>query len=593
MKTILSRRLDAYQMTVPVHGGYTVRFEGGRATVPDEVAEVLLAVTSGFYSIAGGGAATLGAGQSVLVIRDLGMGDVLMTTPLIRHLAGRGVLVDVQTSQRFVCLFDGNPHVRAVLSLEADAPDHAAYDAVLDLRQFVENAEAQQVHEHRVPGFARIADVELPEGDWALDYFLQPGEPEAVRAKIDASLPAGETETARLIAYVWGANSDTRSWGDAQHRAVLSALLAGGHRVVVLSETPQQLPLADPALYDATGRLALREAAAALAVADVVVTPDTGLFHVASALGRPVVTYFGAWPITERATHTTLSVLNAPQNCARMPCRAYHCFNREADGQPRCLSVSPEAVADAVRHRLSPGLSSGFSGAADAGPDPAGADHPPLTAEGRAAVFCTAAIDTDPARYQAWADYYTEFFAGDNVDLFLFNDGPAEYRITGNVTVVPVGETALGRTGGGPFPGWKRSMGRAVQQLSSGYQFIAHVESDLGITQGGKEAFLRALRAEGFRTGWCPRHGFPETALQVINSEAARAWYVRRYADTADNWGETFEGECFEHLVQRELSPVYILTGDRHEGDPPAFDPAWDYLAQCPLDAFRRLYPSQ
>ena len=94
-------------------------------------------------------------------------------------------------------------------------------------------------------------------------------------------------------------------------------------------------------------------------------------------------------------------------------------------------------------------------------------------------------------------------------------------------------------------------------------------------------------------TGWCPRHSFPETALQIINSEAARLWYIRRYADRADLWTETFDGECFEHLVERELSPVYILTGDRHEGDPPAFDPAWDYVAQCSLTEFQRLYREQ
>ncbi len=606
MKTILSRRQDAYEMVVPVRGGFRVRFESGRATMPSDVAEVLLAATAGFYSLAEVQAGEISPGQRILVIRDVGLGDVLMATPLIRHLAGRGGLVDVQTYQRFICLFDDNPHVQQVLSLEAGTPDHGEYAAVLDLRMFVENAENQQHYEHRVPGFARIADIDLPEEAWSIDYFARPAEQDAIQQKIDAHIPATPLP---LIAYVWGANSDTRTWSEAQHDRVLSALLAANFRVVVLSAVPEPLPLTHPNLCDATGKLSLRETAAALSVSDVVVTPDTGLFHLASALGKPIVTYFGAWPITERATHTMLSVLNAPQNCARMPCRSYQCFNREADGQPRCLSVPAEIVVGAVRHHLGEAGTAGHHLAAGATETITGVekrsqialceavDGKTMTAAlipGRAAVFCTAAIDTDPARYQAWADYYSAFFAGDDVDLFLFNDGPAEYNVTGNVTVVPVGETALGRIeAGGCFPGWKRSMGEALRRLGTEYAAIAHVESDMGITPGGKAAFLKALRTPGFFTGWCPRHRFPETALQVINSEAARDWYTRRYADRNDMWHETFDGECFEHLVQRELSPVYILTGNRHEGDPPAFDPSWDYLGQCKLDEFTRLYSAQ
>ena len=576
-------------MTVPVRGGYTVRFEAGRASIPNDVADVLVMLGGGFYTLPEAQAEGLATGQSVLVIRDLGMGDVLLATPLIRHLAQKGVLVDVQTSQRFVCLFDGNPHVRIAFSLETGQPDHAAYDAVLDLRMFVENAENQQHYQHRVPGFALAADIELSEGEYHLDYFPRRGEMEALVEKVNRKL----SDTGRpLIAYVWGAMSDTRSWGLAQHQAVLTALLAEDYQVIVLSAAPQPVPTENVQLFNATGRFSLREAASALLLSAVVVTPDTGLFHLASALDKPVVTYFGSWPITERATHTQLSVLNAPQNCARLPCRSSQCFNREADGQPRCLSVAPLIVVGAVKQQLGQcqkSLESDVGKTASAECDNAGV----RLSDCRAAVFCTAAIDTDPARYQAWADYYTAFFAGEDVDLFLFNDGPAQHQITGAAAVIPIGDSALGRTeAGGLFPGWKRSMGAALQHLAS-YPCLAHVESDLGLTSGGKAAFLKALRSPGFMTGWCPRHEFPETALQIFNDAFARAWYIHRYADRADLWTETFDGECFEHLLERELSPVYILTGDRHEGDPPAFDASWDYLAQCPLTEFQQLYTCQ
>lgn len=348
MKTVYSRRHDAYQMIVPTAGGYRINFAGGRATVPDDVAEAVVALGGGFYTQEA--ANVWEAGQQVLVIRDKNLGDVLMTTPLIRYLAERGVLVDVQTEERYTCFFDGNPHIRAVLSLEQDAPDHTTYDAVLDLRMLAENAEHHQEYEHRVAAFARSADVELPEGDWGLDYTLLSGEAEAIQERLEQQkLKPGD---APLIGYVWEASVAARSWGKTQHKHVLTALLAASWRVVVLCDTPQDLPVTDPALFNATGQLSLREAAAALSVSDVVITPDTGLFHIASALNKPVVTYFGAWPITERATHTALAVLNAPQKCARIPCRTLHCFNRERDGQPRCLSVPADSVVEAVKSQL-------------------------------------------------------------------------------------------------------------------------------------------------------------------------------------------------------------------------------------------------
>jgi heptosyltransferase-2 len=89
-----------------------------------------------------------------------------------------------------------------------------------------------------------------------------------------------------------------RSWPVARYAELAQALTAAGHRIWVLG-SPDDRPLAmkialagGPAVQDITG-LDLRQAILALAAADAVVANDSGLLHVAAALGAPAIGIFG------------------------------------------------------------------------------------------------------------------------------------------------------------------------------------------------------------------------------------------------------------------------------------------------------------
>ena len=350
MKTLRSK-LPHLTVAVPVHGGFQVTFADHRAAAPDDVADLLVALHPTFYQITGGGLPA--PGGSVLVTRDMGLGDVLLTTPLIRALATRhGLRVSVATLSRYVPLLDGNPHVAECFAIE-EGRDTGGYDAALDLRLYVENAEGQGDTSHRVDGFARAADVRLGDGERALDYFVTADE----RAEAEASLrgpangfpPAGGGP---LVGLVWRSSAANRNWPAPRSREVLAALLAAGMGVVVLDQEPQDLggSAGHPALLDATGRLSIRQVAAAMQVCDAVLCPDTGLFHLASALDVPVVTYFGPFPAAERATHRRLTVLDERRACGIFPCRRYTCLRRaEGTEMSACLDVPVARVVDAVR----------------------------------------------------------------------------------------------------------------------------------------------------------------------------------------------------------------------------------------------------
>jgi ADP-heptose:LPS heptosyltransferase len=140
-------------------------------------------------------------------------------------------------------------------------------------------------------------------------------------AELEIDPPPGEAPPPAAGATVIhpGAASAARRWPAARFAAVARAELAEG-RGVVVTGAPSEVPLArDVAararLADHTvlaGRTDLAELARAVAVAGRVVCGDTGVAHLATALGTPSVVLFGPvspaeWgPPAERTEHRAL-----------------------------------------------------------------------------------------------------------------------------------------------------------------------------------------------------------------------------------------------------------------------------------------------
>lgn len=342
MKTVRCIRNNVDVM-VPVRGGFRVKFNGDRVTLPDEVVNVLLGFSiPGFYEILLDNTdAVLKSGAPILIIRDMGLGDVLLTTPLIREMAKRGGVIDVATQERYRGIFDGNPHVRRTISLENDPLNSSEYAAVIDLRQFAERLDNNGYYMHRAQAFGEAVD--LPISSHSIDYSVFSDEREWATEEIKTACIDGP-----LVGYVWRASHDTRSWSAEKHAGVLAALIRAGLTVLVLDEHCLQMPFAHARLWDMTGRYTIRQTAAMLEQCSAVITPDTGIFHLASALGRPVVSYFSTFPIEHRATHAHLQMVGNARSCALWPCRKYTCLNRDENRMPHCLDAAEDDILSAV-----------------------------------------------------------------------------------------------------------------------------------------------------------------------------------------------------------------------------------------------------
>jgi len=101
-----------------------------------------------------------------------------------------------------------------------------------------------------------------------------------------------------IVALAPGATQKTRTW-PTEHHARLARELAKDGIVVWIVGGPNETPLAAEiaaggggAVRDLTGN-DLRNAVLALAAADAAVTNDSGLMHVAAAIGTPTIAIFG------------------------------------------------------------------------------------------------------------------------------------------------------------------------------------------------------------------------------------------------------------------------------------------------------------
>ncbi|HWA56755.1 MAG TPA: lipopolysaccharide heptosyltransferase II [Gemmatimonadales bacterium] len=326
----------------------------------------------------------------ILLVRFSSLGDVLLTTPLVRALRSRhpAATITVLTKQAWAPLLSANPHLDQVVTLApgqslvplARAIRRAGFTDRLDLHASVRT----RVLRLLVPGAwhgyntrrrerralitlkqdhyrdhlpvperyfeaARHLDV-TPDGQPA-ELFISPAaearaEEWLTRSGLDPALP--------IVAVAPGAAHATKRWPLRHWRVLAEQLAERGYGVVVIGGNPDRMlgteivTAAPGAVASAAGELDLQAAGALIRRSRVMVAGDTGPMHLATAVGRPVVALFG--PTVERFGFFPY---RGPSTVLQrdLPCRP--CSSK---GGPRCPlghhecleKIRPEAVLDAA-----------------------------------------------------------------------------------------------------------------------------------------------------------------------------------------------------------------------------------------------------
>ena len=321
----------------------------------------------------------------VLLVRFSSIGDIVLTTPLVRALKHRhedAQLIYV-TKRAMAPLVADNPHLSHVVALEpgeslphlarrlrAFHPTHG-----LDLHGSLRSAALRLLVRCRWSGYAKRKVVRATLIATKLDlyrgrvpvaerYFeaarrldVRPdGRPPefflgaAARDRVARWLAERGLADAPLAALAPGAAHATKRWPIAHWQALAGRLRAAGYRIVVLGgpddrgAARQLAGLGD----SAAGEFTLQETGACLARAKVLISGDSGVMHMATGVGTPVVALFGPtveafgfFPYRGRAT-----VLEQDLSCR--PCSAAGTA-RCPLGHHRCLvELAPDAVAAAA-----------------------------------------------------------------------------------------------------------------------------------------------------------------------------------------------------------------------------------------------------
>ncbi len=304
-----------------------------------------------------------------LVVQTSFLGDVVLTTPLLRRLAGRGPVTVVVTPAAAPLLAQ-HPAVSQLVVYDKRERDAG----VSGLRRVARLVAARGPADvaclaqgsHRSGALARLAGyrervgfatsagrlwytrrLELPAGMhhaerlWRLagdDAVPQPDEirpslhpSPADEASVDALLARhGQTE-APLIALAPGSVWATKRWPWFPDLAITLGAL--GRPVIIGARddasVAAEIMSARPDAINATGQLPLLASAALLKRCRVLVTNDSLPLHLASAMNTPTVAVFG--PTVPAFGFGPLATQHAVAGLEGLPCRPCH-----AHGPMRC-----------------------------------------------------------------------------------------------------------------------------------------------------------------------------------------------------------------------------------------------------------------
>lgn len=263
--------------------------------------------------------------MKILVIRFSSIGDIVLTSPVVRCLHQQlGAEVHFFTKKAFASLVSPNPHVAKVYTFDKDVqeviPDLRAenYDQIIDLhhnlRSFIVKMALRKpttaYHKFNIEkwllvntpfdimpknhvvdrNMATVKHLGVTYDGQGMDHFIPAGD-EVDVASLSPALSPGN-----YVAFVVGATHFTKR---LPFEKILDVCRKINRPVVILGgkaemETGKKLAEQGGAhVVDACGQLSLNQSASVVRQAAKVVTHDTGLMHIAAALHKDIISVWG------------------------------------------------------------------------------------------------------------------------------------------------------------------------------------------------------------------------------------------------------------------------------------------------------------
>lgn len=264
--------------------------------------------------------------MKVLIIRFSSIGDIVLTTPVVRCLRKQFPDAEIHylTKKTFSGILEHNPHLNKVLVLEDDFDGmlqklkEEKYDHIIDLHHNLRTLRIKRGLK-KVPAYsfkklniekfiltnckvnflpdihivdrymATLSSLSVVNDGWGLDYFI----PDMDVIKND-DIPTSHLHG--YVAIVIGATYGTKKLPIHKLKELCSTIrfpimLLGGKDDY---DHGNEIALTDDVkIYNACGKFNLNESADLLRRSKLVISHDTGLMHIAAALQKPIISVWG------------------------------------------------------------------------------------------------------------------------------------------------------------------------------------------------------------------------------------------------------------------------------------------------------------
>lgn len=324
-----------------------------------------------------------------LVIRFSSIGDIVLTTPVVRCLKKQVLTAEVHylTKRSFAPIIESNPFIDKAhylgddLDAVIDRLKQEDFDYVIDLHHNLRTLKVKRalgkksfsfnklniqkwlltaLKVNRLPNvhivdryMDTLRDFKIKNDGGGLDYFI----PENEQVK-DSDIPT--SHLAGYIAVVIGAAHQTKKLPVHKLKSLCASIQ---HPLILLggkedADNGNEIAAIDPhKIYNACGKFSINESADLVRRAKLIITHDTGLMHIAAAFNKPMIS---VWGNTVPAFGMTAYFSNKQANDTRfeingLPCRPCSKIGYEKcpKGHFKCMEMIPVDQLQAEATRLS------------------------------------------------------------------------------------------------------------------------------------------------------------------------------------------------------------------------------------------------
>jgi heptosyltransferase-2 len=264
--------------------------------------------------------------MKILVLRFSSIGDIVLTTPVIRCLKKQipNCEIHFAVKSTYSIIVESNPYIDKVIVLRdyieevIDIAKREKYDYIIDLhhnirtmqiKKALKKVPAKSFHKlniqkwlltnfkinnmpslHIVDRYMKtIEHLNVKNDGQGLDYFI----PELDKVK-DNDIPT--VHLAGYIGLVIGAAHKTKQWPIDKLKELCSKI---NHPIILMGGKEDYLTGKEIAdldtykIYNACGKFTLNESADLVRRSKFIITNDTGLMHIAAAFKKPIISIWG------------------------------------------------------------------------------------------------------------------------------------------------------------------------------------------------------------------------------------------------------------------------------------------------------------